>query len=86
MKQAIVALALASGLALSACTPEQGALSGAGIGLGIAAVTNANLGTAILLTGVGALVGATYVSYQNGWCYYNYKGRIYRDRCRGPRY
>jgi hypothetical protein len=82
MKHTIIALALASGLALSACTPEQGALSGAAIGLGVAAATGANLGTAILLTGVGALAGAVYVSSQNGWCYYRYKGKMYRDRCR----
>jgi hypothetical protein len=82
MKHTIIALAVASGLALSACTTEQGALSGAAIGLGVAAATNANLGTAILLTGVGALAGAVYGSSQNGWCYYRYKGRVYRDRCR----
>jgi hypothetical protein len=82
MKHMIIGLALASGLALSACTPEQGALTGGALGLGVAAATGANLGTAILLTGVGALAGAVYVNSQNGWCYYKYKGRIYRDRCR----
>jgi hypothetical protein len=81
MKHTIIALALLSGLGLSACTQEQGALTGGAIGLGVAAATGANLGTAILLTGVGALAGAVYVNSQNGWCYYRYKGRVYRDRC-----
>jgi hypothetical protein len=63
MKKAILALAIASGLALSACTTEQGALTGAGIGLGVAAVTAPDLGTTILLTGVGALaVRSTSIS------------------------
>lgn len=82
MKKAIVAVALIAGLGLSACTTSQGALTGAGVGLGVAALTGANLGTAILLTGVGALAGAAYVDSQGGWCYYKYRGRVYKDRCR----
>lgn len=82
MKKAIIAVALVAGLGLSACTTSQGALTGGAVGLGVAALTGANLGTAILLTGVGALAGAVYVDSQGGWCYYKYRGRVYKDRCR----
>ena len=82
MNKAILALALASTIAVAGCTSDEAIFGGAAVGAAVGGVATHSVGGVILGAGVGALTGAVLVRhYQGGWCGYRYHGRVYRDRC-----
>lgn len=85
MRKTVLAVATVSALSfgIAGCTTTEGALSGGVIGAALGGIATNSVGGAIVGGGIGALAGAVLVKhYNNGWCSYRYKGKLYRDRCR----
>ncbi len=81
MKMWIITVAAVSGLALSGCTPGQGALVGGATGAAVVGLAGGSLGAAIVGAGIGAVAGAVLVKQTGGTCYYKYKGKYYKEPC-----
>jgi hypothetical protein len=82
MKPFLAAAALCSAFAVSGCSTEQGAATGALAGAAVGGVATNSVGGAIIGAGVGALAGAVLVQNSNGMCTYRYHHRLYREPCR----
>jgi len=83
MNKTILALAVASSVALTGCTTNEAIFGGAVAGAAVGGVATRSIPGAIIGAGVGALAGAILVDrYPDGICTYRYKGRLYQDRCR----
>ena len=82
MKRLSIALAAISILGLTACTTQEGAISGGVVGAAVGGVATNSVVGAVVGAGVGALAGAVLVSHANGWCTYRHHGNLYRERCR----
>jgi len=84
MRKLVITVAAVSGLAVASagCTTGQGALVGGGIGAAAVGLAGGSLGAAIVGAGVGALAGAILVQQTGNTCYYKYKGKYYKEKCK----
>jgi hypothetical protein len=82
MKPLLAATVLCSAFAVSGCSTEQGAATGALAGAAVGGIATNSVGGAIVGAGVGALAGAVLVQNTHGMCTYRYHHRYYREPCR----
>lgn len=82
MRKLAFAIVAIGAIAVSGCTTSEGAFGGALAGAAVGGVATNSIPGAVVGAGIGAVAGALLVGKHNdGWCTYQYRGKLYRDRC-----